>query len=258
MRGNSPLTPHPSLTSVRRSLFAHTCPCADLRILYTIVTLPRRTLTDATADALRQRILDGLYPAGTPLRQEALAAELGVSRIPLREGLLRLEAEGLVTLLPHRGAVVAPLPIEEVTELFELRALLEADLARRAVPRLTAADDALLRSHALAFERVVAEGDSASWGEANRRLHFALYLPANRPRTLETLGRLHAQCDRYLRLQLVLTRGTSRAIREHRAILAAARARDAARTARLVREHILTAGAALTDALSRHRLSESA
>ena len=221
------------------------------------MSIPRRTLTDATADALRERILDGVYPAGTPLRQAALAAELGVSRIPLREGLLRLEAEGLVTLSAHRGAVVASLPAGEVAELFELRALLEADLTRRAVPHLTAADDALLRHHAVAFEHAVASADTAAWGEANRAFHLALYAPAARPRTIEVIHRLHAQCDRYLRLQLVLTRGTARAVREHRAILAAARARDTVRAVRLVRDHILGAGAALTDALARHRHAES-
>lgn len=222
------------------------------------MSLPRLTLSDAAADALRQRILDGVYPAGTPLRQEALAAELGVSRIPLREGLRRLEAEGLVTVLPHRGAIVASLPVEEVAELFELRAMLEADLVRRAIPRLTPQDDTVLKRHALAFEQAVANDETSAWGEANRRFHFALYAPAARPLTMETLTRLHAQCDRYLRLQLILTRGTARAVKEHRAILTAARARERETTARLVRDHILTAGVALTEALARHRSAESA
>ncbi|MEP6591375.1 MAG: GntR family transcriptional regulator [Gemmatimonadota bacterium] len=218
--------------------------------------LPRHTLTDAALVALRERILAGEWPAGAPLRQEALAADLGVSRIPLREALRRLEAEGLVTIAPHRGAVVAPLPMAEVAELFELRALIESDLARRAVPRLTPADDAALRATAATFERAVAAGDVPAWGEANRRFHFALYAPAGRPQTLEALTRLHAQSDRFLRLQLTLTRGTARAVREHRAIAAAARARDTARTARLVREHILTAGQGLAASLSRHHLLE--
>lgn len=220
--------------------------------------LPRRTLTDAAADALRDALLQGRWPAGAPLRQEALATELGVSRIPLREALRQLEAEGLVTLLPHRGAVVAPLPVEEVLELFELRALIESDLARRAVTCLTAADDRTMREYAAAFERALTAGDPGAWGEANRRFHFALYAAAGRPRTLETVARLHAQSDRFQRLQLTLTRGTSRAVREHRAIAAAARARDAARAAKLTREHILEAGRALARALDRHPPLEAA
>lgn len=220
-----------------------------------LAPLARRTLTDAAADALRDRILAGRLRAGAPLRQAALATELGVSRIPLREALNRLEAEGLVTLEPHRGAVVAELPLDDVVELFELRAMLEADLARRAVPRLTAADDVALRAGAAAFEQAVQRGPDA-WGQANLTLHLALYRPAARPRTLEVVAKLHAQCDRLLRLQLTLTDGTARAVREHRAIVAAARSRDARRTERLVREHILGAGRALAAALAARHVSE--
>lgn len=218
----------------------------------------RRTLTEATADALRSRILEGAWPAGAPLRQEALAAEFGVSRIPLREALQRLEAEGLVELHPHRGAVVSPLPIEEAAELFELRAQLEGDLARRAVPRLTPADDRAMAKFADAFALSVRTGTLAEWGEANRRFHFALYQHAGRPGTCEIVARLHTQCDRFLRLQLTLTQGTRRAVAEHRAIAAAAAARDSNRTEQLVREHILGAGRTLATEFARHRVQESA
>ncbi len=216
-------------------------------------TVARRTLAEAVTDALRTRLLAGEWPVGTPLRQEALAAELGVSRIPLREALQRLEVEGLVTLVPHRGAVVAPLDAADVSEIFELRALLEADLTRRAVPQLTVTDIQAMRQHATAFERAVAAGDVAAYGESNRRFHEALYRRAGRARTLELVGRLHAQSDRFVRMQLTLTPGSRRAIQEHRAILAAARARDTTRTTRLIREHILQAGAMLVAELEQHR-----
>lgn len=217
----------------------------------TAAPLPRRTLTEAATEALRDRILGGTLPMGTPLRQEALAAELGVSRIPLREALLRLEAEGLVTMESHRGAVVASVRLDEVAELFELRATLESDLTRRAVPRLAPGDDLALDVAARSFERAV-EGGAAAWGEANRALHLALYRPAARPCTLEVVTRLHAQCDRLLRLQLTLTRGVARAVREHRAIVLAARARDAEGAAYLVEQHILEAGRGLAGALAHH------
>ncbi len=214
-------------------------------------TLSRRTLTDAAADALRDRILHGRIAAGEPLRQEALAAELGVSRIPLREALQRLEAEGLVTLRAHHGAVVADLPLDDVTELFELRAVLESDLIRRAVPRTMAADLATARGRADEFAAALDRGRAADLGAANLALHLALYQPADRPRTIEVVRRLHAQCDRLLRLQLALTDGGAQAVREHRAILAAVRKADAARATRLVRDHILGAGRRLAAAL-RH------
>ncbi len=212
-------------------------------------TLQRRTLTDAAADLIRERILHGRYAAGEPLRQEALAAQLGVSRIPLREALTRLEAEGLVVIKPHHGAAVAALPVDDIAELFELRAMLESDLIRHAVPRATPADHAAARRAAEAFAAALEAGKVADLAAANLRFHLALYQPAGRPRTLELFRRLHAQCDRLMRLQLTLTDGGARAVREHRALAAAVRRGDASRAAQLVRDHIEGAGRRLALAL---------
>src|SRR5438105_1199471 len=101
-----------------------------------LVPIQRQTVAGMTIEALRERILRGDYPEGEPLRQDALADDLGVSRIPVREALRQLEAEGLVTFNPHRGAVVSSLSLEEIRELFELRAELETDLIRRATPKM--------------------------------------------------------------------------------------------------------------------------
>src|SRR5437868_3185775 len=117
-----------------------------------------------TLEALRERILRGHYPEGEPLRQDALASELGVSRIPVREALRQLEAEGLVTFAPHRGAVVSSLSIDEITELFELRAEVEGELLRRAIPKMTAADHAQVSDILDDYERALARGDVAVWG----------------------------------------------------------------------------------------------
>src|SRR4028119_1981958 len=103
-------------------------------------SLQHRTISSAVAGDLRRRIVDGEFKAGFQLRQDALAAEFGVSRIPVREALMQLEAEGLVKILPHRGAIVSELSTEEVQELFELRALLEPRLLRASAPHLTQAD----------------------------------------------------------------------------------------------------------------------
>ena len=99
-----------------------------------LVIPPRQTIVSMTVDAVRERILRGIYPEGEPLRQDALAEELGASRIPVREALRRLEAEGLVTFNPHRGAVVSSLSLAEIEEIFEIRARIESDLLRRATP----------------------------------------------------------------------------------------------------------------------------
>src|SRR3954465_9938852 len=115
-----------------------TSPPADLLLL----PVRRQTLTGMTADAIRERILRGPYPEGEPLRQDAIGIELGVSRIPVREALRQLEAEGLVTFNPHRGALVSTLSLKQIRELFELRAEIEGDLIRRAVPHMKPEDHA--------------------------------------------------------------------------------------------------------------------
>ncbi|HWJ13798.1 MAG TPA: GntR family transcriptional regulator, partial [Gemmatimonadaceae bacterium] len=146
--------------------------------------LQRQTVASMTVEALRERILRGDYPEGEPLRQDALADELGVSRIPVREALRQLEAEGLVTFSPHRGAVVSTLSLEEIEELFELRADIECELLRRAIPNtgaehLTRANDLLDE-----FDAALADRESERWGPLNWRFHSALYAPARRNLTM--------------------------------------------------------------------------
>jgi DNA-binding GntR family transcriptional regulator len=215
--------------------------------------VPRRTVADLAAEALRDLILRGDLAEGAPVRQDAVALELGVSRIPVREALRRLEAEGLVEFSPHCGAVVSSLSLAEITELFDLRALIEASLMRRAVPRMSRDDlrhaaEVLARSDVAFRERRVRE-----WAELNWEFHSALLAPSGRSRTLALVQNLHHQSDRYMRMQLALTGGESRAHAEHRAILTAARQGDRAVAARLTARHVRAAGRQLVGFLRRHR-----
>src|SRR6187401_2525244 len=129
-----------------------------------VVPIQRQTIASMTITALRERILRGDYPDGEPLRQDAIGAELGVSRIPVREALRQLEAEGLVTFNPHRGAVVSTLSLKQIAELYELRADVESDLIRRAVPNLTAEDDARAAEILDAYEAALHAGQVGVWG----------------------------------------------------------------------------------------------
>ena len=210
-----------------------------------VIPLQRQTLAGMTVDALRERILRGRFRAGEPLRQDALADELGVSRIPVREALRQLEAEGLVTFSPHRGAVVSTLSREEIAELFELRAEIETDLLRRAIPHLTREQLDRARDVLDAYERALRTGEVPAWGALNWQFHSTLFAPAGRTLTMGVAQKLHHHSDRYLRMQLALTHGESRANVEHRAILAAVRRKDVRRACQLLREHILGAGQAL-------------
>jgi DNA-binding GntR family transcriptional regulator len=215
--------------------------------------IQRQTITSLTAERLREKILKGDYPEGGPLRQDALAAELGVSRIPVREALRQLEAEGLVTFSPHVGAVVSSLSIAEIGELFELRAILESETLRLSADQLTEADLDRAEDILDAYEAAFRTGDVAEWGALNWKFHSTILGVADRPLTMGVLSTLHNQSDRYTRLQLSLTHGESRASEEHRAILAAIRERDVERAASLLRNHITDAGHSLADFLRVHR-----
>jgi DNA-binding GntR family transcriptional regulator len=206
-----------------------------------------------TLDALRERILRGGFPEGEPLRQDAIADELGVSRIPVREALRQLEAEGLVTFNPHRGAVVTTLSLEDIAELFELRADIESDLLRRAIPLMTSDDHRRATGILEAYENALKAGEVSAWGELNWQFHSTLYAPANRHFTMGIVSKLHQHSDRYLRMQLTLTHGETRARQEHRAILVAAKKRDIAKAPQLMRNHILGAGRSLVSFLEQHR-----
>lgn len=99
--------------------------------------IARQSLPESIADDLRERILSGEMVEGEPIRQEALADEYAVSRMPIREALKRLDAEGLVQLTNNRGAYVTKHSLTEIGEIFDLRILLEVDLFRRAIPNMT-------------------------------------------------------------------------------------------------------------------------
>ncbi len=215
--------------------------------------VPRTTVTESVVDAVRARILSAELPEGTQLRQQSLAEELGVSRIPLREAFRRLEAEGLLTIVPHRGAVVSAPSLDEISELFDLRAMLEPDLVRRAIPYLTPAGlretERILGDYTAAFER----RDIAAWGTLNTQFHLSLYAPSGRVRSTALVHGLLDQTDRYTRMQLLLTSGQSRAQQEHAALLQACRDGDADQAATLVARHVREAGESLVAFLRSRR-----
>ncbi len=218
-------------------------PTADFAMPQT--TVPRQTLTATTTDTLRQRILLGEWPAGTQLRQEALSKELGVSRVPLREALRQLEAEGLVAITERRGAVIAQLSLPEVLELLRVRVLLECDMLLEAVPRQTQADLDAAGALLAQFEEALRRRDVGAWGILNSRFHLALYQAADRPQTLALIEQLHNRTDRYTRMQILLTNFSDRAHREHSEMLELCRRKDAVSAAAFLRQHILNAEEAL-------------
>lgn len=214
--------------------------------------LQHRTIASAVVDALRRRILDGEFEDGAQLRQDALAQELAVSRIPVREALLQLEAEGLVKILPHRGAVVSQLSIAEIQELFELRALLEPILLKKSAPRLTTGDYAELEAILKEYSAELRARHIDRWGELNTAFHMRLYRHAAQPRTSAIVASLLQNCDRYTRLQLSATKAFGRAESEHAELVRLCQAKKFGAACALLKRHIENVGENL-DAFIRKR-----
>jgi DNA-binding GntR family transcriptional regulator len=219
--------------------------------------IKRQGLHETLADSLRERILDGEFKEGEQLVQEAIAAEYEVSRMPVREAFRQLEASGLISNRLHRGAVVTSLPLEQIGELFDLRALLECDILGHAIPLTTAKtlDDA--RSILADLERAYHDGDVASWGALNWAFHRSLYVPAARVQTLAVIQGVNVQTDRYIRLQMVLTDAVEQAEQEHRELFRLYAEGAADRAVRYLREHILNAKQALIVAISKSRSDQA-
>ena len=221
--------------------------------------IPRQSLTLAVAEKLREKIFCGELREGQQLRQDAIAAEFRVSRIPVREALRHLEAEGLITIVPHHGAVVSALSPDDIEELFDIRALLECDLLRRSIPHLTEEDFVRVEAVMKDFEKDLFEpAHMASWGRLNWQFHSALYAGARRPHFLSVVRNINNNGERYTRLQLYLTRGVERAKQEHRELLELCRKRDVDAACELLQRHITHAGQSLKQVLQERRTEEKA
>lgn len=196
------------------------------------------TIAQAVATTIREQILSREIAGGEPLRQDAIAKSFGSSIIPVREALRQLEAEGLVELHARRGAVATTLTLDKALEWIHLRQLIETDLIGQAIGKLTEEDldkaEHVLEKYEDAMDN---HRDIDTWSGLNWEFHSALYASINRPETLKVLATLHANCDRYVRLQLLTGDHIDRAEAEHRELLELCRKRDKRAAKALMRKH---------------------
>jgi DNA-binding GntR family transcriptional regulator len=224
-------------------------------VTYTKSTpIPRQSLSAAVIERLRDKILSGELREGEQLRQDAIASEFEISRIPVREALSHLAAEGLITIVANRGAVVSALSPDEIMQMFETRAVLECYMLRCAIPNMKKEDfqmaEDILGHYQQSLEK---DSEMKSWGQWNWDFHSALYAPANRPVMLSFLKTLNINCDRYTRLHLVFTRDLHRAGQAHRELLDASKTKNPEIAARELWKHITEAGEYLKEFIQRHR-----
>ena len=200
---------------------------------------PKRppTAQEYVLGQLRQSIVARELEPGAPIRQDALADQLGTSRVPLREALKILEGEGLVTYHPHRGYFVAELSIADLVEVYRIRKLLESEAVSLAAKSLTDETLGALAAALARCERAGKSGDLTELTAANREFHFLIFDAAGMPRLLRLIRVLWDSTDAYRSLYYAEARSRKLVDTEHRQILAALRKRDGKSAVKLLDEH---------------------
>jgi len=194
-----------------------------------------QTTSSAVTQLLRQSLDRGRWAAGAPLRQEEIAAEFGVSRVPVREALFQLQAEGLVQMVPNKGMYVRAASEADLREWFRLRLLIESDVLAQAVPLHTPATLNRMETVQAALDKA---RDVADWIAGDREFHEALYAPAQRAESMAMVRRLRHLVDRFYFARLKPTTRTQGWHDEHHSLIRAVKRRDAAAAARVLRVHL--------------------
>ena len=177
-----------------------------------------RTMQEIVCDAIRDAILSGRYPPGQRLVAADLARELGVSRMPVREALQRLEAAGLVSLTPHHGAVVSELSESEIVELYHIRGVLDGLATRLAAPHLTPQDHDRLRSILGEMAGAARAKDLEKLLGANREFHQLIWRGAHAPRLHALLENLYDASQRLRNISVLLPGRLEQITQDHRRI----------------------------------------
>lgn len=215
----------------------------------------KQSLPEIIASDLRERILSGDLAEGEAIRQELLAEEYDVSRMPVREALKRLSAEGLVQWENNRGGSVIKHSLPEIGEIFDLRMLIEVDLFCRAIPNMTPEDFDTCEKILTEMDDSYAADDVSHWGKLNYDYHTALYAAADRRMSKEFLERISLQSDRYVRLHLSVMKQREPAKEEHRQLLSYAMQGNVKEGGALLEKHISRTKNELLEMIAAQRRS---
>lgn len=216
--------------------------------------IDRRLSTQRAYDELRRRILSNEMPAGAQYLEQALADELGMSRTPVREALIRLSDEGLVEVRPRHGARVLPVSVADMAEIYELLTVLEALAAQRIAERgLPAGDLARLDSLVAAMDSALDAGNLIAWSGLDQDFHSAIVELSGNQRLSQVAAMFRDQAHRARMQTLTLRPKPTQSNRDHAALVAAIRRRDAAAAHDIHRRHRLEAGRMLLKLLAAEK-----
>lgn len=216
---------------------------------------------DAAYAALRSGILEGAYQLGGRLGEVELAETLGVSRTPIREALRRLGAEGLVEVLPNRGARVARWTERDLQEIYELRAMLESYGAARAATRIASADIARLAALCEEMEAYAAPGpgrDLERLAAANQQFHDVILAAADNTRLRGLLAAVVHVPLMLRTFHRYRDHALARSMGHHRELVAAFTAADPGWAESVMRSHVLAARTVLVDAMRAESSADGA
>jgi DNA-binding GntR family transcriptional regulator len=207
-------------------------------------TIKRETTASLLADSLRERIRNHEFSDTEIIKQETLAEEYGVSRIPVREALIKLETEGLLTRIQNKGYIIKNFTLEDIKELYDIRAALEVDMLKRAIPVIEEKDLAIAKSKLNEMYRILETGSQPeNWSEMNWGFHQSLYQPSRRKQSLEIAGNLYSHLVRYIHMQLKIGRSVDleKTISEHKLILEFSEEHKINQAVELLHEHLIGA-----------------
>ena len=213
-------------------------PAAELEIEAPLVPIRRRPLHDEATERIRDLIVEGRLAAGEWINEAELCEQLQISRTPLREAIKVLATEGLVELVPRRGARVAQLSLRELTDLFEALAGVEGLAAELAAERISATDLEKLHELQASIERSHKARNRLAYFHENHELHVAIVRCSGNSAIVDIHARLIARVRR-ARYQAILSEARwSASVEEHAQILATLAGRDARRASELMRQHV--------------------
>ena len=203
-----------------------------------IIDKKTASLEEQVTETLEAEILTGKLAAGASLTEQSLSVRLGVSRTPIRAALHTLAEEGLINLIPNKGAVVVGVTREDLIDIYRIRMRLEGLASALAAERISKEDLATLRESVELAEFYISKNDTEHLKELDTQFHAIIYRASGNRMLNKTLSELHRNITSYRKMSLAVPGRLERSVGEHREILAAIEERDAERADRLTSAHV--------------------
>lgn len=208
-------------------------------------------LREVVYETLREAIRSGVLESGERLMEIQVAEELGVSRTPVREAIRRLEAEGLVIMIPRRGTYVSDLSLRDISDVFEIREALEGLAVGLAAERITDSELEELERMMVEFGEVIQRGDMEAMVEMDIRFHSKIYQASRNIRLVSILSNLREQTTRFRMASMSMPGRMQNTLEEHRAIVEALGQRDPDEASRVTQFHLAKAETILLESAGK-------